>query len=338
MTEFPQESNWAGLLGILQGSQVQTSTAHKIPFTVVTGFLGSGKTTFINELIEATNLRLAILVNDFGEINIDASLIRNKSDSMIELTNGCVCCSIAAGLCQSLHDLLNSPILPDYIILETSGIAELSSIILTVASIDGLYLAGNLCMVDAERFVDDIGNSQYSDILKNQILNSDFACLRKLDVVQRSHIDEVAKTLRTIDQSIRILHDSPAACFSCLSQSNSAMPNIGNITPTKEHANKWFKSITLQTCGTLSSTKLADFARNMPKSVLRAKGLVWIATLSRPVVYQQIGKRWSFSPTEALNETRDTFTKLNQIIIIGQWQDDSDPTLVLADRFHACAA
>ena len=96
-----------------------------MPVTVIGGYLGAGKTKLLNRLLaEAEGRRLAVLVNDFGEVNIDAALIANRDGETISLTNGCVCCSIGDNLGMTLYDLAERPDGPEHILVEASGVAD----------------------------------------------------------------------------------------------------------------------------------------------------------------------------------------------------------------------
>ena len=96
-----------------------------IPMVVVGGYLGAGKTTLLNRLLErADGLRVAVLVNDFGEINIDAALIRTRSSDVLQLENGCICCSIGGRLAEALAAVGARPDRPDLLVIEASGVSD----------------------------------------------------------------------------------------------------------------------------------------------------------------------------------------------------------------------
>ncbi|MTA40145.1 MAG: GTP-binding protein, partial [Actinobacteria bacterium] len=95
-----------------------------IPVHVIGGYLGSGKTTLLNALLESAQEPIAVIVNDFGEVNIDGSLISAVHDDVIELTNGCICCAVGTSLADVLFTILDRAELPSQIVIEASGVAD----------------------------------------------------------------------------------------------------------------------------------------------------------------------------------------------------------------------
>ena len=126
-----------------------------VPLTILTGFLGEGKTTLLNRILSGNHgLRVAVLVNDFGSINIDAELVVGVEGNTISLANGCVCCQIRDDLIESVAALLARPETIEYILLEASGVADPAGIFMTFNDSDlreQIRLDGVICVVDAEQ-------------------------------------------------------------------------------------------------------------------------------------------------------------------------------------------
>ena len=124
--------------------------------TIITGFLGSGKTTLLNRILQnRSNLRVAILVNEFGDINIDSQLLVTIDEDMIELTNGCICCTLNDGLLNAMYKILEERDRIDAVIIETTGLADPLPIALTFLGTelrDMTTLDSILTVVDAENF------------------------------------------------------------------------------------------------------------------------------------------------------------------------------------------
>ena len=111
-----------------------------IPLTLISGYLGTGKTTLINNLLRTTKKRIALLVNDFGDVNIDESLIESRTETIMSIAGGCVCCSYGNELIETLESMSSSEFLPDHIVLEASGIALPSKIIQTISPVSYTHL------------------------------------------------------------------------------------------------------------------------------------------------------------------------------------------------------
>jgi len=146
---------WQMLSGFIQAAQMipqaQRAAEGSLPLTVIGGFLGAGKTTLVNRLLSGDHgLRIAVLVNDFGRINIDAALIRSRTEDTISLANGCACCTIAGDLTKTLIGLAARKDPPEAIVLEASGLADPVGIAQVALANPALRLDGILAVVDAE--------------------------------------------------------------------------------------------------------------------------------------------------------------------------------------------
>ena len=162
------------------------------PVTVLTGFLGAGKTTLLNRILNGGHgLRVAVLVNDFGSINIDADLVVGVESDVISLANGCVCCSIRDDLIEAVTRVLGRPEQPEYVLLEASGVADPASIAATFTDAGlraRIQLDSITCVVDAAHVFDAPGQMQ---LKLWQIGCAYLLILNKVDLAGRAQIEKI---------------------------------------------------------------------------------------------------------------------------------------------------
>ncbi len=195
----------------------------KIPVTVITGFLGSGKTTLIRHLLQTSQRRLAVLVNEFGELGIDGDLIRDCRDctSIIELTNGCVCCTVQDEFLPAMQQLLADRDRIDHILIETSGLAlpkplvtafrwpeirQATTVDSVIAIVDAAAVAAGTFAVPAAQQASDHAETSLSELFEDQLACADLVILNKTDQVEGTALARVEHIVRgEIGANVRIL-------------------------------------------------------------------------------------------------------------------------------------
>jgi G3E family GTPase len=273
-----------------------------VPILLVAGFLGAGKTTVVNHLLaHAQGRRIAAVVNDFGAINIDAELIAGAADGVVSLANGCICCTLEGDLLRTLANLLRRDPCPEFIVIETSGVADPSDIVRNL--MDPVIwqeapLETVLCVVDATLAPTALDDA----LLKSQLRAADVVALSKVDLVDEAACATMRGAIKAQWPAAVVVDavngELPTELLFPVDLDHLAAPR--EVPPRKPAIDR-FETLSFTSERPVSLPRLQAVISRLAPKLARAKGL--FETIEQPgrlMVFQLAGGRATLAPGGAL--------------------------------------
>lgn len=282
----------------------RTKRSGRIPTTLLGGYLGAGKTTLINRLLSADHqVRVAVLVNDFGSVNIDADLIRNVTDQTISLTNGCVCCSISDDLGAALDAQTARSDPPEHIVIEASGVADPNRIVKYAEGWPGVQLDSVVTVADVETLRARTRDKYVGGVVRRQLEAADILILNKTDLIGANKLHSLRVWLRDTIPSVRTAESRHGAVDPLLliGPGPTRFQNPG--TDMTEQSPTHFATVKWLPRGAVSLPAFEAVLDALPDTVHRLKGFVRDQESSQLMLVQVVGKRRTVMPvTSGANE------------------------------------
>ena len=312
----------------------QPQASRKIPVTVISGFLGAGKTTLVNHLMQQhTGGRIGVVVNEFGEVGIDGQLIVAEEEALIEINNGCVCCTVRADLVASVKELLArsqgaSHGRLERLIVETSGLADPAPVLQTFLADPDLREAVELesvvTVVDAHHF----GQQLHDEIVREQVAFADVIVINKIDLIDQSSLQQLELQIRALNPtaSITTASQSRVAADSLLGVRRFSLPALLELEPDllDENAHDHEHDASIQSCALIERGALDpdrfnkwinQLVQERGQQLMRMKGVLHFESEPRQFHFHSVHMLLEGRPGRAwrANEARE-----NKFVFIGR--------------------
>jgi len=285
--------------------------------TVLGGYLGAGKTSLLNHLLRHNaGRRLAVIVNDFGSINIDVALVESQEGDTFSLANGCICCTLGDDLAMTMTALLKRTAPPEQIIIEASGVADPVRIA-HYGTMPGYRLDAIVVLADAETVRQRSQDRYIGATVHHQLLGAELIVMNKVDLVSPATCQAVRQWLGIVAPGARIVEAVcgaiPLALLLDLSLDRMAVTTDVVGDRLVDHRSS-YETWSFAKDGSLDGARLRALVEQLPEGILRGKGILTLSDApTTRTIFQLVGRRWSLKQGEPWDDALPS----SQVVLIG---------------------
>lgn len=320
---------------------VNMATMDSVPVTLLTGYLGAGKTTLLNRILTYEHgKKVAVIVNEFGEIGIDNQLVIDADEEIFEMNNGCICCTVRGDLIRIIGNLMKRRDKFDHLVIETTGLADPAPVIQTFFMDEDVQVQTNLDSVVTVVDAKHIWQHWDADEAQEQIAFADVVLLNKTDLVTPEELDELERRIRGMNAIAKIYRTRNAelemdallgiGAFD-LNRALEIDPEF--LSETAHEHDETVGSVAIVESGELDGNKLNEWIsyllRTQGTDIFRMKGILTIAGEDRRFVFQGVHMLFD---GRADRPWKSNETRKNELVFIGRNLNETQ----LKEDFRAC--